>query len=107
MDYLSHKSLRKLNGFEESATELALKEAGRPSASLIMDRLDPHTVGELIMFLEMQTAYAGYLYNINPFDQPAVEIGKKFTFGLLDRPGFDQFKQKFEQGYRKKDSYII
>ncbi len=107
MDYLSHKSLRKLNGFEESATELALKEAGRPSASLIMDRLDPHTIGELIMFLEMQTAYAGYLYNINPFDQPAVEIGKKFTFGLLDRPGFDQFKQKFELGYRKKDSYII
>ncbi len=107
MDYLSRKSLRKLNGFEESATELALREARRPSASLILDRLNANTVGELIMFLEMQTAYAGYLYNIDPYDQPAVEIGKKFTFGLLDRPGFEQFKQKFEQGYRKNDSYII
>ncbi len=107
MNYLSRKSLRKLNGFEESATELALKEAGRPSAALMLDRLNATSIGELVMFLEMQTAYAGYLYNINPFDQPAVEIGKKFTFGLLERPGFDEFKQKFDRGYKKDDKYIV
>jgi glucose-6-phosphate isomerase len=107
VDYISGKSLRELNGFEESATELVLKEASRPVASIIMSKLDAENIGEFIMFMEMQTAYAGYLYNINPYDQPAVEQGKKFTFGLLDRPGFESYKEQFRNGYKKRDKYII
>lgn len=107
LDYLSRKSLRELNRFEESATELVLKEASRPNASIILSRLDEEAIGELIVFFEMQTAYAGYLYHINPFDQPAVEQGKKFTFGLLDRPGYGDFKKAFDVGYRKTDKYIL
>jgi glucose-6-phosphate isomerase len=63
-------------------------------------------VGEFIMFMELQTAYAGYLYDINPYDQPAVEQGKRYAFGLLNRPGFEEYRRQFEQGYLKKDSYI-
>ncbi|HDP79993.1 MAG TPA: glucose-6-phosphate isomerase [Spirochaetes bacterium] len=107
LEYLSHKSLRELNRFEESATELVLKEASRPSASIILPQLNEQTVGELIIFMEMQTAYAGYMYNINPYDQPAVEQGKKFTFGLLDRPGFADYRATFEEGYRKLDKFIL
>ncbi len=107
LEYLTGKSLRKLNEFEEQATELVLKEASRPNASIILSKLDEESVGQLIMFLEMQTAYAGYLYNINPYDQPAVEQGKRFTFGLLDRPGYEEYKQKFSNGYVKKESYIL
>ncbi len=107
MDYLSHKSLRELNRFEESATELALKEHQRPVAGLVLPKLDEESIGELIMFIEMQTAYAGYIYNINPYDQPAVEVGKKFTFGLLERDGYADFRAKFQGGYRKLDKYII
>ncbi|HOM86631.1 MAG TPA: glucose-6-phosphate isomerase [Spirochaetota bacterium] len=107
LDYLSGKSLRKLNGFEEQATELVLKEASRPNASIILPELDERSAGQLIMFLEMQTAYAGYLYNINPYDQPAVEQGKRFTFGLLHRPGYDEYEQKFKSGYQKKENYIL
>ncbi|MBP8178196.1 MAG: glucose-6-phosphate isomerase [Spirochaetes bacterium] len=107
LDYLGGKSLRKLNGFEEQATELVLKEASRPNASIILPGLDERSVGQLIMFLEMQTAYAGYLYNINPYDQPAVEQGKRFTFGLLQRPGYNEYEQKFKSGYQKKENYIL
>ncbi|MCX8123369.1 MAG: glucose-6-phosphate isomerase [Spirochaetes bacterium] len=107
LEYLSGKSLRRLNEFEEQATELVLKEASRPNASIILERLDEETIGQLIMFLEMQTAYAGYLYNINPYDQPAVEQGKRFTFGLLDRPGYQEYKDNFVKGYIKKESYIL
>jgi len=107
LDYLGGKSLRKLNGFEEQATELVLKEASRPNASIILPRLDERSVGQLIMFLEMQTAYAGYLYNINPYDQPAVEQGKRFTFGLLQRLGYHEYEQKFKSGYQKKENYIL
>ena len=107
VDYISRKSLRGLNRFEEAATELVLKEASRPNASIILPRLDAGIIGELVIFLEMQTAYAGYLYGINPYDQPAVEQGKQFTFGLLDRPGFERFKEQFERGSNKKDEYIL
>lgn len=107
VDYISNKSLRELNRFEESATELVLKNASRPSAAIILPALDAESVGELIMFLEMQTAYAGYLYRINPYDQPAVEQGKKFAFGLLNRPGYDEFRTQFEKGYGKSERFVI
>lgn len=107
LDYLSGKSLRTLNGFEEQATELVLKEASRPNASIILPQVDEESVGQLIMFLQMQTAYAGYLYSINPYDQPAVEQGKLFAFGLLGRKGFEKFKEIFEHGYTKKDTYTL
>ncbi|MDY6968519.1 MAG: glucose-6-phosphate isomerase [Spirochaetota bacterium] len=105
--HLSFKSLRELNRFEESATELALKNASRPNASIILSHLKPKDIGEFIMFYEMQTAYAGYLYNINPYDQPAVEEGKKFTFGLLKRKGYEKYSKEFKSGYKKLDKYII
>lgn len=106
LDYISHRSLRELNRFEESATELVLKNASRPNASVILSKLDSKNVGEFIMFMELQTAYAGYLYDINPYDQPAVEQGKRYAFGLLNRPGFEEYRRQFEQGYVKKDVYI-
>lgn len=105
LDYLSGKSLRELNGFEESATELALKNSNRPVASIVLSSLDETNIGEFIMFMEMQTAYAGYLYNINPYDQPAVEQGKKYTFGLLEREGYGEFREQFKKGYVKRESY--
>ncbi|HNR87831.1 MAG TPA: glucose-6-phosphate isomerase [Spirochaetota bacterium] len=107
MGYLSNKSLRALNRFEESATELVLAKAARPNCSLVLPTLTAETVGEFIMFLEMQTAYAGYLYNINPYDQPAVEQGKKYAFGLLERSGYDEFRDRFAAGYVKKDAFIL
>jgi len=105
--YLSQKSLRKLNEFEESATELVLKEKSRPNASITLSRLDAENIGALILFIEMQTAYAGYLYNINPYDQPAVEQGKRFTFGLMDRAGYEEYKEVFARNYSKLDKYIL
>ncbi|MEI3424353.1 MAG: hypothetical protein V8Q85_04575 [Christensenellales bacterium] len=39
--------------------------------------VNPFTIGELLYFFEIQTAYAGELLNINAFDQPGVEEGKK------------------------------
>jgi glucose-6-phosphate isomerase len=54
-------------------------------------------VGALIFLLEMATAYAGELYGIDAFDQPGVELGKQFTYGMLGRPGFEQARADFEQ----------
>ncbi len=87
--YLSGHSLAELLNVERRATAGALARRARPNMTIELERVDAHSVGELIMFLELATAYAGSLYGVNAFDQPGVELGKQFTYGILGRPGFD------------------
>jgi glucose-6-phosphate isomerase len=62
-----------------------------------LDTVDAHHVGGLIFLLELATAYAGELYDIDAFNQPGVELGKQFTYGMLGRPGFESARAEFEQ----------
>jgi glucose-6-phosphate isomerase len=41
------------------------------------------------MLLEVATVLAGALYNVDPLDQPGVEQGKIYAYGLMGRDGFD------------------
>ena len=49
---------------------------GRPSATLLLDELDPRTLGALIAFYEHRVFVNAVLLGINPFDQFGVELGK-------------------------------
>lgn len=62
---------------EQQATAQALTEVERPHQTIVMRHVDPYHVGQLIVFSELETIYSGALHNINPFDQPAVELIKK------------------------------
>ena len=53
----------------------------------IKDR-SPESLGQLIYFFESSIAMTGYLNEINPFDQPGVEMYKKNMFKLLNKPGY-------------------
>ena len=75
--YLQGHSLGELLNAEQEATAAALARMGRMSATLELARLDAETVGELIMFFQIATGYAGIWYGVNPFDQPGVELGKR------------------------------
>jgi glucose-6-phosphate isomerase len=44
----------------------------------------------------LATAVAGEILGINTFDQPGVELGKKFTYALMGRPGFEADKAELE-----------
>jgi glucose-6-phosphate isomerase len=41
------------------------------------------------MMLQIATIYAGELYDVDPLDQPGVELGKKLTYGLMGRKGHE------------------
>ncbi|MFO7261204.1 MAG: glucose-6-phosphate isomerase [bacterium] len=86
--YLGGHSLGELLRAEQVATASALAEHGRMNMTLRLPRLDAHALGELIMALQIATVYAGALYQVNPLDQPGVELGKVLTYGLLGRSGF-------------------
>jgi len=68
---------------EKRGTADALAQAGRPSATIRIPRLDAHTLGQLFYFFELATAYAAELYDIDAFDQPGVEASKKLTLRYL------------------------
>jgi glucose-6-phosphate isomerase len=83
--YLGGHRLGELLDIERRATAGALARRGRPNMTLSMETVDAFHVGELLMLLEVATAYAGQLYGVNAFDQPGVELGKQFTYAMLGR----------------------
>ncbi len=77
--YLQGKTMNRLMASERKATADALREAARPVLRVTLPRVDEHTIGQLLYMLEVETAMAGRLFNVNAFDQPAVEAIKVFT----------------------------
>ncbi len=84
--YLGGHSLGTLLEVERRATAGALAQRGRPSMTLELERVDAWHLGALIMFFQVATVLAGDLYGVDPLDQPGVELGKRFTYAMLDRP---------------------
>ena len=82
-EYLSGHSLQSVLKAEEEATGRALKDAGRPHVKISLKKLDEYHMGGLLMAYQIQVAYMGMLYGINPFNQPGVELGKKITREIL------------------------
>jgi len=56
----------------------------RPSTTILLDRLDPRTLGALIAFYEHRTFANAVLLGINPFDQFGVELGKQIARQLSE-----------------------
>ena len=96
LGYLAGHSLGELIDIEQRATAGALARRGRPNMTIHIDRVDAAHVGQMMMFLEIATAYAGQLYNIDAFNQPGVELGKQFAYALLGRPGADDAKKEWD-----------
>ena len=94
IEYLEGKRMVDLLNAEKRATEYALVESQRPNYTIRFPKIDAHHVGEFIALWEIATAYAGRMLNIDAYDQPAVETGKKATFGLMGREGYSDWLGK-------------
>ncbi len=94
--YLGGKTLGQLLLAEKRATEAALTESGRPNLTVRLPAVTAHTVGQLLYLLEVATVFAGGLLGVDPLDQPGVELGKRLTFGLMGRPGFQALAQRVD-----------
>jgi glucose-6-phosphate isomerase len=94
LSYLPGHTLGELLRAELDATSAALARMGRMSCTLRLPALTPSTVGEIIMFFQIATGYAGVWYGIDPFDQPGVELGKRLTYAAMGRPGYQRERQE-------------
>jgi glucose-6-phosphate isomerase len=106
MGYLQGKTLAELFQAERQATEIALTEAGRPNSTVYVESVSEESLGSLFMFSQYMTAYAGEFYDIDAFDQPGVEYGKKLTFSMMHRKGFEQYQSKVEASQRRQHAVI-
>jgi glucose-6-phosphate isomerase len=88
-----HHRLLLLNAFAQGAALMEGRQSedpqrsyagDRPSATLLLDRLDPRTLGALIAFYEHRTFANAALLGINPFDQFGVELGKEIARSLAE-----------------------
>ena len=91
MAYLGKQGMGTLLKNECLATRRALVQSDRPTLSVRFPRISAGTVGQFIMLYEAATTIAGRLLNVNPYDQPGVELGKKYTFGLMGREGYEDY----------------
>jgi glucose-6-phosphate isomerase len=57
----------------------------RPSTTLLLEALTPHSLGALIALYEHRVFVSGALWGINSFDQWGVELGKALCNALLPR----------------------
>ena len=68
---------------QKIATENVFKKKGIPFRSFEILERDEQTLGELFCFFILETILIGRALNINPFNQPAVELVKEETKKIL------------------------
>ncbi|MGM0420101.1 MAG: glucose-6-phosphate isomerase [Bacillota bacterium] len=107
VNYLGGNKLGDLLNIEKKATELALTERNRLNNTIIFPEVNEYTVGQFIYLLELETAFVGELLNVNAFNQPGVELGKEFTYGILGRKGYKEKGQEFRDRSEPNSDYIL
>lgn len=56
----------------------------RPSSLVMMDALNPKSMGQLLAFYENSVMFSGFLWGVNSFDQEGVQLGKTLASSVLD-----------------------
>ena len=89
LNYLAGKSLSFVNQKAFEGTLKAHEEDGGVPCNIIsISKMDAKTLGYLYYFFMRACALSAYLLEINPFNQPGVEIYKKNMFHLLGKKGY-------------------
>ena len=107
LGFLAGKKMSSLFNNEKKATEYALVESKRPNLTVIFDKINAYAVGQFICLYEVTTSFIGALLDINPYDQPAVELGKEATFALMGKEGYEDFAQKIQSKTEISEDFLV
>lgn len=95
--YLGGKTINDLINAEADSTRVALADYSCPTMTLTIEKIDEYNIAQLLYMLEVQTAIAGELYNINTFNQPGVEQAKNYTYALMGRAGYEESAHSLQE----------
>ena len=82
--YLKNKSIEEIKQSQILATKKVFIAKKIPFRSFVISRRNEQVLGELFCFFILETILLGRALNINPFDQPSVELIKKATKTILN-----------------------
>ena len=82
-EYLKNQSIEKIKYSQMLATEKVFNKKNIPFRSFIILNRNEQVLGELFCFFILETILLGRALNVNPFDQPSVELIKKETRRIL------------------------
>ena len=85
--FMGDRSIGDLVAAQSHAVPEALMRAGRPVRTIDLEKLDPATLGALLMGAMIETILAARLFGVDAFDQPAVELAKTLTRERLSTTG--------------------
>ncbi len=83
--YIAGKTFGQLLDACYEGTSQALTSVKRPHVTVSIQRMDSAHLGQLFFLFLAEVIFLGKLYRIDPYGQPAVEIGKTLTKELLSR----------------------
>ncbi len=95
--YLGGKTVNNLLDAEADSTRVTLSDNSRPTVLFTLPKIDGYHLAQLLYVLEMQTAIAGALYNINTFNQEGVEQAKNYTYALMGRSGYEESASEIQE----------
>lgn len=75
--------LSKINDINFTATKDTLESIGRPVRSILLPNLSAHSIGALMAHMMLETILLCKMAQVNPFDQPGVELIKTRTNNLV------------------------
>ena len=84
VENLHNKTMGQLFYAEKEATFETLRRKKIPIRMIQIEKLDELMIGSLLMSFFIETIYTCYILGIDPFDQPAVEEGKKLAIHYLN-----------------------
>ena len=87
--YLGGKTMNSLMNAEADSTKITLSDYSRPTVTISVDKITGYNMAQLLYMFEVQTAIAGALYNVDAFNQPSVEQGRNYTYGVMGRAGYE------------------
>ena len=88
LNYLEGKNLAFVNQKAFEGTLQAHEDGGVPCNVISISKLDEYNLGYLFYFFMRACAMSAYMLDINPFNQPGVEVYKKNMFHLLGKKGY-------------------
>lgn len=105
--YLKGTSLKNLLNYEYESTAYALTQSNRPNYSVVISQVNEETIGELIFYMEMMTAFMGEMLEIDAYDQPGVELSKIYTKACLKVKGYSDKEKEIKNFAKIKKSFTI
>ena len=107
VSFLCGHTLNELMDVEMRATQYATLKAAKPTWTISFPEVNEYTLGQVMFFFEMMTAYAGELLDIDAFNQPGVEEGKNATYAMLGRDGYQNKAEELAAMPAPRSEFVL